>query len=189
MTDKVDLILKSMISRERYTHSKGVQKTAANLAGIYSADAVKASIAGLLHDCAKDLPDKDLIEAAYKYGVKTNEIMLVQPELLHGFVGSYIVREKFNISDDDIIHAIRFHTTGCENMTILDKIIYLADYIEPGRSFPGVDELRSTAYRNLDNAVLLAMDMTIKYVIESKKLLDMMTVNARNYLIIDIKNT
>lgn len=182
--DKIQDKLKSMISNERYNHSIGVQQTAVKLAVMYGADTIKASTAGLIHDCAKGFSDDELIEAADKYGIETNDVTRSQPGLLHGPVGSHVAREVFSIEDDEILHAIWYHTTGCKNMSLLDKIIYIADYIEPGRDFSGVDELRKSAFHSMDEAVLTALNNTIKYVIDKKQLIDMLTVEARNYMLL-----
>lgn len=185
--DKIREKLKSMISNERYNHSIGVQQTAIKLAAVYGADETKASIAGLVHDCAKGFSDYELIDAADKYGIETNDVTRSQPGLLHGPVGSYVARGAFSIEDEEILHAIWYHTTGCKNMSLLDKIIYIADYIEPGRNFPGVDQLRKCAFHSINEAVLTALNNTIKYVINKNQLIDMLTVEARNYMLSENK--
>jgi len=175
--------LKSMISEHRYKHSLGVQETAVKLAEIYNADVDKASIAGLIHDCAKDFSDQELLKMAEQYGIEINDVCKNQPGLLHGPVGAYVARDEFMIEDEEILRSITYHTTGCENMSMLDKIIYIADYIEPGRDFPGVEVLRDVTYKNIDNGILMALDSTIKYVIERGQLIDILTIRARNYII------
>jgi putative HD superfamily hydrolase of NAD metabolism len=175
--------LRSMLSEKRYIHSLGVQKTAIDLAKKYNCDAQKASIAGLVHDCAKGFSDEKLMEASAKYDIQIGMVYEKQPGLLHGPVGAYVARDEFLIDDMEILHAIKYHTTGCENMSMLDKIIYIADYIEPGRDFPGVDSLREETYLNIDRGLLMAFDNTIRYVIDRGELIDTMTVRARNSLL------
>lgn len=181
--ESVNAKLMKMISRERYEHSLGVQKTAAELALRYGVSKEKASIAGMVHDCAKGLSNQELISRASLYGIPLDDLSLAQPGLLHGPVGACMAKDIFDIQDEEILHSIRFHTTGCKCMSVLDKIIYLADYIEPGRNFPGVSELRDAAYKNLDRGVLMAIDNTIKYVVDKGWMIDIKTIEARNSLL------
>jgi predicted HD superfamily hydrolase involved in NAD metabolism len=183
MMSEINMKLKSMLSEHRYEHSLGVQETAIKLANQFHADVDKACIAGLVHDCAKGFSNETLLKMAVEYGVDINEVYRFQPELLHGPVGAYVAQMEFNIDDEEILHAIRYHTTGCENMSLLDKIIYIADYIEPGRNFPGVDALRQETYNDIDRGVLMALDNTIKYVIERRQLIDVLTIKARNFIL------
>lgn len=178
--------LRSMLNDHRYKHSIGVQETAIMLAKQNGADVKKASIAGLIHDCAKDLSNDILINIAEKdCGIYINDIYRIQPELLHGLVGAYVAQKEFGIYDEDIIHSIKYHTTGCLKMSMLDKIIYIADYIEPGRDFPGVNNIRELTLKNINKGVLMALDNTIKFIIERGQLLDSHTVEARNWMILN----
>ncbi|KPU44160.1 putative nicotinate-nucleotide adenylyltransferase [Oxobacter pfennigii] len=175
--------LKAMLSPKRYMHSLGVRDTAVKLAKLYGTDEDKAAIAGLIHDCAKGLSDELLLKIAREIGIETQGIYEKQPELLHGPAGTYMAKKDFKIEDEEILHSIMCHTTGCENMSLLDKIIYIADYIEPNRSFPGLEELRKAAFRDIDEAMLLALDNTIKHVINKKQMIDIQTIKARNYIL------
>lgn len=186
MIDNIHDKLKAMLSEKRYRHSLGVQKTAVELCRKYDVDAEKASIAGLVHDCAKKFDDEKLIRIYENLGMKMNIVYEKQPQLLHGPVGAYVAEKEFLITDREILHAIQYHTTGCENMSMLDKIIYIADYIEPGRDFPGVDDIRSAAYRDINEGLLLAFDSTIRYVLQRRQFIDLNTINARNYLLCEI---
>lgn len=180
--------VKSMISDKRYEHSIGVQETAVKLAQKFGGDVYKASLAGLVHDCAKGLSDEELISMAKESGMEIGDVCMKQPGLLHGPVGAFVARREFLIYDEEVLHAIKFHTTGCKNMSMLDKIIYIADYIEPGRNFPGVDALRQETYKDIDRGLLLALDSTIKYVIELRQLIDIHTIDARNFLLMSLGN-
>lgn len=175
--------LKNMLDEERYVHSLGVQETAVKLAAKYGADTGKASTAGLIHDCAKRLGNDELLKMAKYCDIDIGIVYQKQPELLHGPVGAYVAEKEFLIYDKEILHAIKYHTTGCENMSLMDKVIYIADYIEPSRNFPGVDDLREETYRDLDSGVLMALDNTIRYVIVKKQLIDILTIRARNYML------
>lgn len=180
--------LERMLTPKRYRHSLGVQATAIELASLYGADVYKASIAGLIHDCAKDLNADQIHALIKKYGLALDEIYLNQLELVHAPLGAAIARDLFDIQDEDILNAVRYHTTGRVAMSLLEKIIYLSDYIEPGREFDGVKEIRQEARQDLDEAVIMAMDSTIIYVIKRKGLLHPNTINARNYLLCQVKS-
>jgi predicted HD superfamily hydrolase involved in NAD metabolism len=130
--------LRNVLSRDRFEHSKNVMNTAVELAIIYRVDKNKAAIAGLLHDCAKGYRGEDALAFCRKYNIKIDDIMKIQTGLLHGPIGSYLAEHEYGIKDPSILRAIFYHTTGCENMDILAKIIYIADYIEPKRNFIGV---------------------------------------------------
>lgn len=175
--------LKDNIGENRFNHSMEVMKTAKELAKIYNCDEGKASIAGLLHDCAKFDDEIYLLKRTNDFGILLDNVMQVNTELVHGPLGSYIAETEYNISDIEILDSIYFHTTGRENMTLLDKIIYISDYIEPSRKFPGVDQIRSMAFENLDMSILMAMENTIKFLLERKRLIHLNTIKARNYLI------
>lgn len=171
------------LKESRLRHSLSVSETAVALATKYGEDIDKARIAGLVHDCVKNMKDAQLIEVARLHEIQLDEIYLQNPSILHGLVGSIIAREVMGIEDEDILSAIRYHTTGRKNMSILEKIIYIADYIEPLRKFNGVEELRSLSEMDLDAAVIQSLENTIKYVIIQKELLHTDTVEARNYLL------
>jgi len=186
MIEDLNNKLKTMIDEHRYKHSIGVQETAVKLAVKYGADVHKASIAGLLHDCAKGLSNETLLSIAEKHcAIEIDYVYRYQPALLHGAVGAYIAERDFLIRDKEIIHSIEYHTTGCVNMSLLDKIIYIADYIEPGRDFQGVDMLREQTFQDLNKGVVLALSNTLKHVIESGHLIHILTVQARNYMLIN----
>ena len=176
--------LKKSIKPERYAHSINAMNTAVELAKHYGVDKRKAEIAGILHDCARDLDTEYIYVICKDAGMKVDEIKKRQPKLLHGPVGAYIARVDYGIKDEEVLEAIRVHTTGKENMEMLDKIIFISDYIEPGREFPGVDSIRELVFKDLDRAMVLAFDNTISHVLEKGELLHPDTVHARNYILI-----
>ncbi|AIS52111.1 metal dependent phosphohydrolase [Thermoanaerobacter kivui] len=178
--------LRSLLDEERYLHSIGVMETAIHLAKKYDANVEKAQVAGLLHDCAKGYSDEELLKFAQRYEIEVDEVLKHAPFLLHGPVGAYLAEEIFGIKDPEVKRAIALHTTGDVNMTLLDEIIFLADYIEPNRDFKGVEELRRLAKENLDLALLKSFDSTICYVIERGLLLYEKTVKARNYILLKL---
>ena len=162
--------IQEMLPEKRYKHSLNVANCAVKLSEIYGCDKEKAYIAGIAHDCAKYL-NKDEIE-------KDNLA------LSHSLIGSYIAKYEFGINDKDIINAIKYHTTGKEDMDIIEKIIYIADLIEEDRDFPGVEELRDLVYnKELDKALLISFNNTIKFVIENNQLIHNRTVDARNTMV------
>ena len=185
--DEIMEYLEKNLNNRRFTHCLGVMDTAVVLAKKYGADVEKAELAGLIHDCAKNLKAKEMLETAKKYKISIDEVLESQPSLLHGPVGAFFCAEKFNIHDEDIFDAVYFHTMGKANMPLLTKIIYIADYIEPSRDFPGVDDIRKTALKDLDGALLQSFDSTIHFTIDKGQVLHCQTINARNYLITKIK--
>lgn len=176
--------LKKLLNDDRFKHSLGVMETAEKLAYRYNVDVEKAKIAGLLHDCAKNLSNGELISLAKKYNIQLDDVLLHSPFLLHGPVGGYLISDYFDVYDEEIKRAIMLHTTGDKDMTPLDKIVFLADYIEPGREFEGVENLRKVSLSDLDKAVIMALDETINYVIRKHQLLYAKTVIARNDMLI-----
>ncbi|SNX55164.1 bis(5'-nucleosyl)-tetraphosphatase (symmetrical) YqeK [Thermoanaerobacterium sp. RBIITD] len=181
--------LKTLLNEKRFKHSIGVMDTAVKLAERYGADVEKARVAGLLHDCAKNLSSEELIALAEKYNIELDDVLRHSPFLLHGPVGGYLIRDNFGVCDEEIKRAVMLHTTGDKDMTLLDKIIFLADFIEPGRDFEGVDVLRKTADEDLDKAVIMALDRTIEFVIKNNQLLYNKTVIARNDMLIKLEKS
>lgn len=175
--------LKSNLKESRFKHSLSVRDTAVKLAEKYHADVEKAKLAGLVHDCAKNLKADEIVRICSQAGCNLNEVEIYNPQILHGLAGSIVAKNKMGIVDEEVLSAVRFHTTGKKNMTLLEKIIYIADYVEPLRDFPGVDELRKTVNKNLDEAMLLSFDQTIRYVMKRGMLIHLDTVEARNYMI------
>ena len=143
--------LKKDLDKDRYEHTKGVMYTAGCLAMAHEYSIEKAMLAGLLHDCAKCLEDDVKISICEKHNVLISEAELANPTLLHAKVGAVLAEEKYSIHDPDILHAIKVHTTGEPNMNVLDKIIYIADYIEPKRDkAPRLEYIRKLAFQDLD---------------------------------------
>ncbi|KIE47282.1 hypothetical protein U732_1212 [Clostridium argentinense CDC 2741] len=182
--DDIKKYLEKCLKPSRYVHTLGVVDVAEKLAIQYNVDAKKARIAALLHDAAKNMNVDELIRISKENNHEIDEDYYSSPQLLHGVVGAYIAKNTFDIKDSDILNAITYHTTGRANMCLLEKIIYVADYIEPSRNFQGVESLRELAYKNLDEAVIECCENTIKYILSKKLLLHKNTIEARNYLLI-----
>ena len=179
--------LENSISLKRYIHSINVSKTAQKLAEHYEGDAVKAEIAGLVHDCARGLDTSLQLDCLKEEGIAADDLTLSVKELLHGPAAVHICRRVFAIEDEEILSAVRYHTTGKENMSLLEKIIYLSDFIEPARSFPGVEEIRGLAFKSLDKALLMAFNSSIEYILSKNGFIHTDTILARNYLLKEIQ--
>lgn len=185
--DEIIKYLEKNLNNHRYIHSLNVSKTAVKLAELYGAEINKAKIAGLIHDCAKKLSNEELLSIFKNNNIKVDDISIKSPQLLHGWAAAIIAKQTMGIDDKEILSAVKYHTTGKKHMSLLEKIIYIADYIEPGRDFPGVDELRKITFENLDEGLLKAFDSTIKYVIERNQLIHLDTIEGRNFLLINKK--
>lgn len=183
---QIKLDLEKVVSTKRYVHTMGVVESSRDLAIRYGEDVEKATIAALMHDYAKDFKKERLMEFINEANIELDEVFIKAKELLHGKVAALIAKGKYNIVDEDILNAIEFHTTGRENMSKLEKIIYLADFIEPGRDYKVVEGLRVLAREDLDRAVLKTLDNTIKYVIDIEKPLHPNTFFARNELLVKL---
>lgn len=179
--------LKKNLSPERYIHSINVMETAEKLARYHRADVNKAKLAGILHDCAKEFDESQIRAYINKIGYKADKIELQQTILLHGVIGEYLARNKYGVTDQDVLNAIRWHTTGKAGMSTLEKIIYIADFIEPSRDYNGIEKIREAAFDNLDRCVLLCADSTICYVLQKGDLLFEKTVETRNYSLMRLK--
>ncbi|MPM96285.1 hypothetical protein SDC9_143443 [bioreactor metagenome] len=153
------------------------------LARRFGANEDKARLAGLIHDCAKDMSDDELLDTARGAGLRIAWMQRMTPQLMHGAVGAIVAKRDYGVEDAEVLAAVAHHTMGAERMSKLEKIIYLADMIEPGRHHTGVDEVRALAKTDLDAAVLLTMDKTITYVISRGWILHPDTAIARNDII------
>ncbi len=181
--------VKLVLSKERFDHSLGVMQTARSLALRHGADPEKASLAGLVHDYARDLGDEVLLDKAQEFGLIITPMERAFPKLLHGPVAAQLIERELGIDDKGILSAVARHTTGGPDMALLDKIIYVADYIEPGRSFPGVIRLRQAAWESIDQGLLLSFESTIRYLMERKLPIDPKTVDGRNFILLEGSGT
>ena len=171
----------SYLKHKRIPHVLGTEQEAIRLAERYGADVEKARVAALLHDCTKKLDMPTQLALCGQYGIALDELEQKALKLLHSKTGAAIARDVFGV-DDEVYSAIWYHTTGHANMTKLEKIIYLADYIEPSRDFPGVDTLRKVCYEDLDKGLLLGLEMTIEEMTAMGNPVHRATVEARDWL-------
>ncbi|MDY0234670.1 MAG: bis(5'-nucleosyl)-tetraphosphatase (symmetrical) YqeK [Gudongella sp.] len=174
------------LGEDRYKHSLNVLETALKLAKYYNIPEEEVQIAALLHDYAKELTLDEVKKLGVEHDFSNEDNFKMYMNLIHGELASLLAKSDFGIEDIDILNAIRYHTTGRENMSILEKIIYLADVIEPSRDFDKLNSIREMAYVNLDKAILMAMDSTLDYLIKTGSLIHIDTIKARNYIITEI---
>lgn len=183
--DEIRDYLKNNLKPSRYGHTLGVVNTAIKLAEIYKEDKAKAEIAALCHDVAKNMTIEELRKVIKDENITLSVDEENTQELWHSIIGPIIARKLFGIEDEEILSAMRWHTTGKENMSKLDKVIYMADMIEPNRNFKGVDVLRRETFKDLDNGVLQGLNHTIKYLLNKDVPININSIKARNYLLLN----
>lgn len=177
------------LPKKRFNHTLGVQTTSFSLAILYGEDYNKAIYAGLFHDLAKYMSNSKLLKECEKYKLPISKTEKKNPHLLHGKLGAYYAKTEFNIDNNDILNAIAYHTTGRPNMSLLEKIIFVADYIEPSRdekNNPSLAKIRELAFTDIDKAVFEILKATLNYLDsdnseDSKKKIDSLSIKAYNY--------
>ena len=151
------------LTEKRIAHVLGCENEAVSLANRWGEDPERAAVAGILHDITKKLSAEEQLKLCEKYGIINDAAEVANPKLLHAKTGAAFARELFGI-EDDIYGAIRWHTTGKPDMTLLEKIIYLADFVEPTRDFPGVEELRELCFEDIDAAMAKGLEMSLEFI-------------------------
>lgn len=182
-------VLRTKLREKRYIHTLGVISVAKKLAKENGVSSLKAEIAALSHDIAKNMKKEDMIKLIKEEGLILTREEEMNIDLWHGILAPIVARKELNIEDKEILDAIRYHTTGREDMTKLDKIIYIADIIEPSRVFEGVDKIRIAVMEDLDKGILMGLDYAISFLISKNSVLDINTIRARNFLIMEQKNS
>lgn len=161
---RIEKKLQDVLKKKRYAHTLGVRYIAAALAMRYGCSIEKAQMAGLLHDCAKGYAEEELLSLASQYKLEISKAEGENPHLLHAKVGAYLAEHEYGVKEKEILDAIRFHTTGKPNMTVLEKIIFIADYIEPNRRMlNGLPQCRVLAFKDLDMAMYQILKNTLEY--------------------------
>lgn len=179
---KIQNKLKKALSEERYEHTMGVMYTAASVAMAHGADLRQAQYAGLLHDCAKCIPHKKQLTLCQEAGVQISDFERNHLFLLHAKLGAYLAENTYGIHDPEILESIRWHTTGKAGMTVLEKIIYIADYIEPNRDkAPHLSRIRRLAFEDLDACMLEILSDTVTYLSNDPASMDPTTLEAYEY--------
>ena len=180
--NEIETRLSKLQNGRRFQHTLGVTYTACALAMRYGCDLDQARTAGLLHDCAKHYSGIELREIAYRKHINVSRFERDHTPLLHSKVGAYLARVDYGVTDLSILEAIRWHTTGKPDMTLLEKIIFTADYIEPNRDrAPHLPELRAMAFQDLDQCVCGILADTKNYLSKNPKAMDPMTLDALAY--------
>ena len=170
--------IRAKLSEKRFKHCENVSKVAVELAKIYGADEEKAYLAGYAHDVAKEMTLEQMNELTLHLDLDSH--IRSSKALLHALAGACYLKKTFNISED-VFNACFYHTMGRENMSVLEKVIFMADYIEPSREFEGIEEIRSLAYEDIDASIVKAIDSTLKYLMETNKKIYYKTVLTRNF--------
>jgi len=185
--EEMKLYLKANLMEKRYAHTLGVADTARKLAKLNGVSEEAAEIAGLAHDVAKNLSKEKMKELMIENNIALSKIEENNANLWHSIIAPIEAKDKLKIEDEEILDAIRWHTTGKENMSTLAKIIYIADMIEPSRNFPGVDDIRKITFEDLDRGVYRGLTHSIEFLLIKNLLIDENTMKARNYLLFDNK--
>ena len=179
---KIKKKLKNELDESRYEHTIGVMDTAACLAMRYGADLTQALVAGLLHDCAKCIPNDKKLKLCKKNGIEVTPFEEKAPFLLHAKLGAWMAEHEYHVSDPAILSAIACHTTGKPDMSLLDKIVFIADYIEPGRNkAPGLPEIRRLSFTEIDKALIRILSDALDYLASSNDPIDPATQNVLDY--------
>ncbi|MBR4085257.1 MAG: bis(5'-nucleosyl)-tetraphosphatase (symmetrical) YqeK [Lachnospiraceae bacterium] len=180
--DKIQEDMADALDDKRFMHTLGVAYTAAALAMRYEIDMNTAYVTGLLHDCAKCISDKKKLSICKKNHIPVSETEQQNPSLLHAKVGAFLAEDKYDIADKSIIDAIAYHTTGRPNMSDLEQIIYIADYIEPGRNkAPNLDEIRHMAFIDKEQALIKILEDSLFYLNDSNQEVDLITQQTYEY--------
>lgn len=183
MISELELLIRERLKKKRVEHSIRVAKVAVDLAKHYGVDTQKAYLAGLLHDFSKDQDEKELLEIADRENLIKDSCEYQALHLLHGPVAAWQLRNDDIITDVDVLNAIASHTVGHPQMSLLEKIIFIADYIEPGRKTPGVEKIRKISYDNLDAAILACLNNTFDWLLKMQNVIHPDAIRLRNELL------
>lgn len=173
-------IIRPFLSDKRYRHSICVSEAAVKLAHRYGADEKKAETAGILHDIMKDLPPEQQLAKMKEYGIRLTDVEQSAQKLWHAMLGAAYLKNELQINDPEILDAVRYHTTGRKNMALLDKVLFIADFISADRDYPGVEQLRKAAKVSLEEAMMEGFSYTIADLANSRKAIHPDTVEAYN---------
>ena len=180
--EEAKALVKSRLSEKRYRHTMNVKKLAVRMAQHYGVDTEKAALAAVLHDSAKELPRTELLQIMQDNAIIKKGTQNRPEPVWHGICAAILAKTQWNVQDEEILSAIACHTTGKENMSKLDKILFLADMTSAERDYPGVEELRSLEMRNLDKAMIQALKMTISFVEQKNAIADPESAKALAWL-------
>ena len=179
-------IIKPLLTQKRYHHSVCVEKEAVRLAKKYGANVEKASVAGILHDIMKDLPSQEQLKMMVQFDIILTEVERSAQKLWHAKLGAAYIEKELQIEDREILDAVRYHTTGRENMTLLDQVLFIADFTSEDRDYPGVEDMRKAADSSLQDAMLHGMQFTIQDLAECYKPIHPDTIAAYNQVCLEL---
>lgn len=182
-------VIRGLMGDYRYEHSVNVAKEAAELARLYGEDEEKAYTAGILHDITKEIPKDEQLKIISDGGIILDDVQKKAPKLWHSISGSVYVQTKLGITDEDIINAIRYHTTGRANMSLLEKIIYIADYTAEGREYNGVEIMREKSRVSLEEAMIFSFQYTFENLSSKEIAIHPDEVFAYNYIVLNKERT
>lgn len=186
--DEMKQLLQASLPPKRYKHSVHVYETALELAKSHKLPEEKIAICALLHDCGREVASKESAAEADALGIAIDDVERNQPILLHAKLGVYYAQTKYGVTDKEILAGISQHTTGAAHMTDLAKVVFLADMIEPGRDFPGIEDMRKLAHKSLDKAMLKAYSNTIEYLLAGGQLIHPHCIDGYNELMLAQKS-
>jgi predicted HD superfamily hydrolase involved in NAD metabolism len=182
-TEYFTSVIRSKLSDKRFRHSLAVSREAAALARLYGADVEKAGFAGLVHDIEKDTPGPEQLQTLEKYSIILDNVEKCSPKLWHAMAGAAVLEHEYGVTDSEVLCAVRYHTTARAGMSLLEKIIYLADYVSEDRDYDGVGELRAVVHRSLEEGLRAAYDFSVTELVGKGAAIHLDTARARNELI------
>ena len=179
---KMEKKLAKYLDEDRYAHTMGVMYTCAALAMVHGCDLTQAQTAGLLHDCAKCIPNKKKLKMCSQHKIPVTEFEQTHPFLLHAKLGAYVAKAKYGVTDQEILSSITWHTTGKPDMTLLEKIVYIADYMEPGRKeLPNMMDVRHLAFEDIDKCLYRILRDSLVYLKAQDMPIDQTTEETYQY--------
>ena len=188
--EEMRALLQQSLKPKRYEHSVRVYETALKMAEHYHADVKKVAVAALIHDCGRRIPKEDSVVKAKELGIPVDPVEEAQPILLHAKLGVYYAVHEYGVNPEDreVLDAIRYHSTGTADMTETARIVFLADLIEPGRDFEGVEAIREASFRDLDRGMFLSYENTIRYLLDDGLLIHPDAIAGYNRLAAQYKD-
>lgn len=189
MVEDIELLkeeIKEKLTEKRYLHSISVMNMCEKLAKKYNCDVKRAMLIGVVHDMAKEMTDEEMLTYVNRNHISISETEKNLPKILHGKIAGDFAKKKYDF-DDEMCEAIKYHTTGKENMTLLQKVLFVADKIDETRHYEGVEELRKLAFENLDEAIIKNIDETLIINIGKRKIILEESIKTRNYLLVNKK--
>ncbi|MDD4759411.1 MAG: bis(5'-nucleosyl)-tetraphosphatase (symmetrical) YqeK [Bacteroidaceae bacterium] len=181
--NRLDKLAKKTLSKQRYYHTQCVVNQAEKLAEIYGCNKKQAKAAGWLHDICKEMPREEQLQWLTKYGIILDSVQKKQPKTWHGLAACGFCKFKLGIDDEELLNAIRYHTTACGNMSLLDEVVYLADLISADRTYPDIDKMRKLAQTNIEQAMKYALCYSLSDLIHHEREISHDSFAAYNYYI------